>query len=340
MKEYTLRHIGNFLGAELVGDGQHVVGAIAPLGVADQYSISFVASEKYLSVVENCKAGCLILKPAYADAFSGNKLLVEDPYLAYAKISALFEKRISITGVHSTAVVSSTALLGENVAVGANCVIGDNVSIGSGCEILAGTVIGDNTTIGSDCLLHANVTIYSGITIGDRVIIHSGTAIGSDGFGFAPSASGWQKIHQIGGVIIGNDVEIGACTAIDRGAIEDTVIEDGVIIDNQVHIAHNVRIGKRSAIAGCVGIAGSTTIGADCTVAGAVAINGHIEIADNTHFHGGTIVTKGNDTGGQFASATPLMDVKKWRRNSVRYTQLDDLASRLKHLEKMLDSKE
>ena len=170
-------------------------------------------------------------------------------------------------------------------------------------------------------------------------MVHSGTVIGSDGFGFAPSKGAWNKIHQLGGVTIGDDVEIGSNTSIDRGAIEDTVIEDGVIIDNLVHIAHNVKIGAGSAIAGCVGIAGSATIGKACTVAGAVAINGHISIADNSHFHGGTIVTKGNTEPGVFASATPLQSVKKWRRNSVRYTQLDELSSRIKALEKQLQSK-
>jgi UDP-3-O-[3-hydroxymyristoyl] glucosamine N-acyltransferase len=180
------------------------------------------------------------------------------------------------------------------------------------------------------------VVIYHGVSLGKSCIIHSGTVIGSDGFGFAPSRDGWKKIHQLGAVVVGDNVEIGSNCSIDRGALGNTVIHDGVIIDNLVHIAHNVKIGKRSAIAGCVGIAGSANIGENCTVAGAVAINGHISIADNSHFHGGTIVTKGNTEAGVFASTPPMQDVKKWRRNSVRYTQLDDMANRIKQLEKQL----
>jgi len=183
-------------------------------------------------------------------------------------------------------------------------------------------------------VLHHNVVLYHDVVLGDEVSIHANTTIGSDGFGYAPTPDHWQKIHQLGTVVVGDRVEIGANCSIDRGALGNTQIEDDVIIDNQVHIAHNVKIGRCSAIAGCVGIAGSTTIGEHCQVAGMVAINGHIEIADHTVFHGGTVVTHGNRESGTFASTPPLQELTKWRKNSVRYRQLDDLFQRVKALEK------
>lgn len=330
-----LRDLASLVSGRLEGDADYCVNALEPIDSAGNAAITFFSSANYDQLLST-NAGCVVLNEEAADRISGNRIVVPDPYYAYALLSKYFDSRGRVEGIHQSAVIAESALIGEGVRIGANCVVGENTSIGVGTEIYPGTVVGDDTTIGRDVLIHANVTLYHEITIGNDVVIHSGAVIGSDGFGFAPSKNGWKKIHQLGSVVIGDNVEIGASTAIDRGALGDTVISDGVIIDNQVHIAHNVEIGKNSAIAGCVGIAGSTVLGENCTVAGAVAINGHINIADNSHFHGGTIVTKGNQTGGQFASTTPQLDVKKWRRTSVRYTQLDDMASRIKQLEKQL----
>ncbi|WP_045861565.1 UDP-3-O-(3-hydroxymyristoyl)glucosamine N-acyltransferase [Teredinibacter purpureus] len=335
VKSFSLKYLAEFLDCEWVGEATYEVSAIETLELAQGNHLTFLAQDKFAKHLPACRAGVLVVKAAQSDTFEGNKLLVDDPYMAYAKLSRIFERRNVIRpGIHPSAVVADSAVIDPSVGIGPNAVIGEHVKIGAGTEISAGCVVGDGSQLGDRCLLHANVTIYAGVFLGNDVKVHGGTVLGSDGFGFAPTQKGWVKIHQLGGVRIGNRVEIGSNTSIDRGALTDTVIEDGVIIDNLVHIAHGVRIGEGSAIAGCVGIAGSTTIGKNCQIAGAVAINGHIDIADNTYFHGGTIVTKGITESGAYASIPPVQEVRKWRRNSVRYTQLDDMAARLKALEK------
>ncbi|MFL0809796.1 MAG: UDP-3-O-(3-hydroxymyristoyl)glucosamine N-acyltransferase [Agarilytica sp.] len=335
-KSISIQVLAEVLGLEVRGDTSGSVDSLGSLEEGQANQLSFLSSKKYEKFLVDTKAGAVILKAEFADAFPGTALIADDPYLYYAKASALLDPRPTRqAGVHPSAVVAETATIGEGSSIGANCVIGENVVIGNGCEIYPGVVISEDSSLGDACLIHANVTIYSNVRIGNQVIVHSGTAIGSDGFGFAPGSEGWVKIHQLGGVVIGDRVDIGACTAIDRGAVGDTIIHDGVIIDNQVHIAHNIEIGENTAVAGCVGMAGSSKIGKNCTFAGAVAVNGHIEIADNCHFHGGTIVTKGTDEAGVYASATPMLDIKTWRRAAVRFGQLDDLASRVKRLEKV-----
>ncbi|WP_075186719.1 UDP-3-O-(3-hydroxymyristoyl)glucosamine N-acyltransferase [Teredinibacter haidensis] len=332
---YSLKQLAEFLQCDYVGDTAVEVDAIATLEQATKQQLTFISQDKYEKYLPDCRAGILVLKPEQQEKFSGNKLLVTDPYMAYAQLSRIFESRQRVAvGIHPSAVVAESAMVAATARIGPNAVIGEFTVIGEDTEISAGCTVGDASRVGDNCLLHANVSVYAGVTIGDKVIVHSGTVLGSDGFGFAPSQQGWVKIHQLGGVRIGSRVEIGSNTSIDRGALTDTVIEDNVIIDNLVHIAHGVKVGEGTAIAGCVGIAGSTTIGKNCQIAGAVAINGHIEIADNTFFHGGTIVTKGVRESGAYASTPPMQDVRKWRRNSVRYTQLDDLANRIKDLEK------
>lgn len=334
-KNIRLAEIAESLGADLRGDAELTLAGIASLESACASDLSFLASKGYEQHLAQTNAGAVILKADFLEQYSGSALIVDDPYKAYAQASALFDPRLRRdVGVHPSAVISESAQISSTASIGANCVIGDNVVIGDGCEIYPGVVISENSQLGNNCLIYANVTIYSNIRIGSNVIIHSATVIGSDGFGFAPSKEGWVKIHQIGGVVIGDNVEIGAGTAIDRGAVGDTVIHDGVIIDNQVHMAHNVEVGENTAIAGCVGIAGSAKIGKNCTFAGAVAVNGHIEIADNCHFNGGTIVTKGTNEPGAYASATPMFDAKTWRKSAVRFGQLDDIVARIKKLEK------
>ncbi|MBQ0760990.1 MAG: UDP-3-O-(3-hydroxymyristoyl)glucosamine N-acyltransferase [Zhongshania sp.] len=333
----NLLALAEYLDAELVGNADHIISGIADLQCASASELSFINQESYLQYLPESATGAVILNADFADKYAGNKLIVANTYLAYAKVSALFESLSLLpAGIHPSAVVAASADIDPSASIGANCVVGENARIGSGVRLYSGVSIGDRTSIDDNTLIHPNVVIYHGVSLGKSCIIHSGTVIGSDGFGFAPSRDGWKKIHQLGAVVVGDNVEIGSNCSIDRGALGNTVIHDGVIIDNLVHIAHNVKIGKRSAIAGCVGIAGSANIGENCTVAGAVAINGHISIADNSHFHGGTIVTKGNTEAGVFASTPPMQDVKKWRRNSVRYTQLDDMANRIKQLEKQL----
>lgn len=315
--------------------GDIVVEGIGNLESASSRDLSFLSKPQYLPFLESTQAGIILVQKEIEVPQHLTVIRVDNPYLAYAQLSGLFSDRICAdVGVHPSATVDPTAQIDPGAIISANCVIGPHVVIGKGSELQPGVVIGACSNIGSDCLIYANAVIYHGVSLGDRVIIHSGSAIGSDGFGYAPSVQGWVKIHQLGGVTIGNDVEIGSCTAIDRGAIEDTVIEDGVIIDNQVHIAHNVHIGKRTAIAGCVGIAGSTTIGAGCTMGGFVAINGHLTIVDDVHFNGGTVVTKSVTEAGAYSSGTIMQDVKSWRKNAVRCSQMGTWIDRIKKLEK------
>jgi UDP-3-O-[3-hydroxymyristoyl] glucosamine N-acyltransferase len=334
-KSYTLQQLAEYLQAPYLGDADAAVNAIANLATATSSELSFLSKKQFAHFLESTQAGIVIVQKDIRPQRAMNAILVADPYLAYAQISGLFSERIAgKPGIHPQATVHETAVIAESAMIGANCVVGAYTVIRDSTELLPGVVIGDHCTIGKQCLLHANVVLYYGVTLGDSVIIHSSTVIGSDGFGFAPTSAGWQKIHQLGGVVIGNNVEIGSCTSIDRGAIDDTIIEDGVIIDNQVHIAHNVRIGKGTAIAGCVGIAGSTTIGAHCTMGGFVAINGHLQIADNVHFNGGTVVTKSISEPGHYSSGTLVQEVKTWRRNAVRFGQLDEWVDKIKKIER------
>jgi UDP-3-O-[3-hydroxymyristoyl] glucosamine N-acyltransferase len=264
-------------------------------------------------------------------------LVSDNPYKSYAQASRWFDPApVAVIGIHPSAVIDPSAKLGANISIGANVVIAAQASVGANSVIGAGCVIGANSQLGENCLLHPRVVIYHGVSIGNQVVIHSGAVIGSDGFGFAPSKEGWIKIYQNGGVRIGNNVEIGANTCIDRGAIENTVIADGVIIDNLVHIAHNVSIGEQSAIAACVGIAGSTTMGKRCTVAGMVGIADHLIIADDSHFTGMSTITRSIDKAGVYSSGGILEDTRSWRRNAMRFHKLDDMHQRLKKLEKQL----
>ena len=332
---YTLADLALLLDAELIGNAACIVAGIGDVGSAAAGQITFISHQKYLPQLANSAASAVLLNAALAECSVTNQLIVADPYLAFAKLSVIFDNRPKTrSGIHPNAYVDPEAIIGEGVCIAAGCVVEAGAIIGDYTELCAGSVVGPKAIVGKNCVLHANVTICHQCQLGDGVKVHSGTTIGSDGFGYAPSKEeGWVKIHQLGRVIIGNNVEIGANCAIDRGAIKDTLIADGVIIDNLVHIAHNVKIGKRTAIAGCVGIAGSTEIGAGCTMGGFVAINGHLTIADNVHFNGGTVVTKSIDESGHFASGSPMQEVRQWRRNMVRVAQLDEWVGRIKKLE-------
>ncbi|WP_245929165.1 UDP-3-O-(3-hydroxymyristoyl)glucosamine N-acyltransferase [Agarilytica rhodophyticola] len=335
-KTLTLDEVAKAIGADLRGDGQSTVTRLCSLADATANDLTFLSSKSYKSYLGSTEACAVILTEEFAEDYSGNALIVDDPYLAYAKISALFStKPAPSNSIHPSAVIADSAVIGNNVSVGANSVIEDNVIIGDGCEIYPGVVISANSKLGNHCIIYANVSIYHDIIVGNYVTIHSNSVIGADGFGFAPSSNGWVKIHQNGRVIIGDHVEIGASTTIDRGAISDTLVKDGAIIDNQVQVAHNVEVGENTAIAGCAGIAGSTKIGKNCTLGGAVGMSGHLNIVDNSHFLGGTVVTSGTKKPGVYGSNTPMQEAPKWRKCSVRYRQLDDVVNRLKRLEKL-----
>ncbi|MBU2886981.1 UDP-3-O-(3-hydroxymyristoyl)glucosamine N-acyltransferase [Gilvimarinus agarilyticus] len=336
MTSYTLREIADALSARLEGNAGLLITGIAGLGRAENDQVSFLAQSRFRSLLADCNAGAVILGEADAHLFAGNKLIVDDPYFAYATLSHLFDKSLTHNpGVHPSAVVAESAQVDSSAEVGPNVVIGERVVIESGVKLGPGVVIGAGAHIGDGSRILANVSIYHDVIIGHSCVIHSNTVIGSDGFGYAPDRvqGGWRKIHQLGSVQIGNRVEIGASTAIDRGALNDTVIGNGVIIDNQVHIAHNCVIGDNTAIAGNCGFAGSTVVGKNCTFAGAVGVAGHLEITDNVHISGMTMVTKSILEPGSYSSGTSAMPSREWRKNAVRFNQLNDLASRVKALE-------
>lgn len=337
MASLTLGEVADQLGLECRGERARCLTGLANLALANEHQLSFLANPKFRKFLDDTRAGAIIVSREIADTATFDCLISDNPYLSYARASRLFDNRPRLQpGIHATAVVAASAIIGADVAIGAHCVIGEDVTIGANSSINSGTVIGDSCSLGSDCVIHANVTLYHAVTLGDGCIVHSGAVIGADGFGFAPGPNGWEKIAQLGSVRIGRCVEIGASTTIDRGAIEDTVIADGVIIDDQVHIAHNVQIGEGTAIAGCVGIAGSTTIGAHCLIAGAAAINGHITIADGVQIQGMARITASIDKPGSYNSGTTTLETSQWRKNAVRFGQLDDLYRRVVELEKQL----
>jgi len=327
---FTLAELAQRIGAELVGNPQHKISALATLQAAKSSDLSFIANPAYKKHLAGTQAGAVICAPDLADAITGNKLVVANPYLSYAQLTGLFDSSLTAgKGVDPSAVVGKNCVLGNNVWIQANAVVGDDVTLGDHVIVGAGAVIGNNTVIGERTRLYANVTIYHDISIGADCIFHSGCVIGADGFGFAPSATGWVKIHQLGSVVIGNNVEIGANTTIDRGALDNTFIDDGVIIDNLVQIGHNVQLGKNTAIAAHTAIAGSTVIGDNCTIAGAVAIAGHITLADKVHITGMSMVSSSITEAGSYSSGVPLSPTKEWRKNAARFRQLDSLANRI-----------
>lgn len=350
-KRYSLAEIASKLELDLqLKSGSQAADSIFVEGIgsligASSVEITFLADSRYQTQLSSSKALAVILQPSMAAECKTHCLLSDDPYLSYAKLTQLFSNRVQDSiGVHASAVVDSSALLGENVRIAAGVIIGQGVVIGDGSEIKSNAVVEANVIIGKRAKIHSNVTLCQGVSLGDDVTIQSGTVIGSEGFGYVPfqQSSGsdselrWQPIAQLGTVVIGDRVEIGASTTIDRGALENTIIESDVIIDNQVHVAHNVSVGQSTAIAGCVGIAGSTKIGKRCSFAGIVGVAGHISIADDSTFLGMTRVNRSIKKPGIYASGTSMQEAAVWRKNAVRFSQLDSLTKRLQQLEKQL----
>lgn len=334
----TLREIAKRVGGEVHGDENCVITGIATLQNAAPGKISFLANSRYRKHLRTTKASAVILSRSELADCPVAALVADDPYLTYARVATLFHPPApGKQGIHPTAWVADSSTIHETAWVGPHCVIEAGVVLGPGVQIGPGCVIGEGVTIGEDSRLVANVTVCSGTRIGRRALIHPGAVIGSDGFGLANDHGVWVKIPQIGGVRIGDDVEIGANTTIDRGALEDTVIEDGVKLDNLIQIGHNVQIGAHSAIAGCAGISGSAKIGRRCMIAGAVGIAGHLEIADDVYVTAMSRVSKSLTEPGVYSSGTPIQPNHLWHRNSVRFKQLDDMAQRLKALEKIVE---
>jgi UDP-3-O-[3-hydroxymyristoyl] glucosamine N-acyltransferase len=337
----TLAELIARFGGELVGDGSQTVRQVAPLDRALPDEIGFVSQNKYLSQLTDTRAGAVILPADARDATPLPRILTANPYLYFARVSALLNPPPRPpAGIHPAASVAPDAEIAADASIAAGAVVGSGARIGARTVVGANSVIGEHAQVGADCLLHAHVTLYHRCEVGDRCILHSGCVIGADGFGFAPDEGAWTKIPQIGRVLIGNDVEVGACTTIDRGALEDTVIEEGVKFDNLIQVAHNVHVGAHTVIAACTGIAGSARIGRHCMIGGAAMIFGHIDIADGTRISTNTLITKSLPRAGTYTSAMPFSDHEVWQKNAVHMRNLDKLVNRIKQLEKRLNELE
>lgn len=331
----TLAQLAEELGAQLHGPGDIELTGVGTLRSAGPGELSFLANPRYRAYLEATRAGAVLCTPDEVENCPVPALAVANPYLAYARASRHFDRTPAAEpGIHPSAVVHETARVHETASIGPNVVIEAGARIGAHAVLMANVYVGRDAVLGEHVRLWPGVVIYHEVSIGNRSVVHANTVIGSDGFGFAPSREGWVKVAQTGSVRIGDDVDIGASTTIDRGAIEDTVIGNGAIIDNQVMIAHNVVIGEHTAIAGTTGIAGSTRIGRNCVFAGAVGVAGHLEICDNVQVLGMSLVSRSLTKPGVYGSGLPVEDERNWRRNAVRLRQLDDLFRRVKALEK------
>ena len=331
---HTLAEIARHLDLEVSGSSEQVVTGLASLPEASGSQLSFCANKRYLEQLAVTSAGALILRPEWRAHWSGPAILSDDPYYDFARATHLFDDRPKPSGMrHASAQIDPSADLDPSVTVDAGAVIGPNVRLAAGVWIGARVVVGSGCVVGEGTEIRPGVVLYHDVSVGKDCLIHANTTIGSDGFGFAPSAEGWHKILQLGRVQVGNRVEIGANCAIDRGALHDTVIGDGVIIDNHVHIAHGVRIGRDSALAGGAAVAGSTVIGERCTLAGQAGLADHLQIADDVHIGGQGRVTRSITDAGYYASGTSIQPQKTWARNAVRFEQLNELVRRVSALE-------
>ncbi|MBD8186352.1 UDP-3-O-(3-hydroxymyristoyl)glucosamine N-acyltransferase [Pseudomonas viridiflava] len=334
-----LGQLAEFLGAMLRGDQDKDINGLATLQEAGPDQMSFLANPQYRKFLIDTQAAAVLLKPADADSFAGDALLVPDPYLAYARISHLFDpKPKAAAGIHPTAVIADDAVVDPAASIGAFAIVESGARIAAQVTVGAHCFIGARCEIGEGGWLAPRVTLYHDVRIGKRVVIQSGAVLGGEGFGFANEKGVWQKIAQIGGVSIGDDVEIGVNTAIDRGALADTRIGNGVKLDNQIQIAHNVQIGDHTAMAACVGISGSTKIGKHCMLAGGVGLVGHIEICDGVFITGMTMVTHSITEPGSYSSGTAMQPAAEWRKSAARLRKIDDMARRLQKLEKMVET--
>ncbi|OAZ97237.1 UDP-3-O-(3-hydroxymyristoyl)glucosamine N-acyltransferase [Halomonas sp. G11] len=334
--DLTLADIARHLNVAFEGDGSQPIRGLATLKDAQADQVAFLANRAYLKDLAVTQAAAVLLHPEHGKSCPVPRLEIDNPYLGYATLSQLFDPLPArdIPGIHPSAVVAESASLGEGVSVQANAVIEEGVVLGDNVVIGAGSMVGADSIIGEGTRLHANVTVCHGVVIGKRVILQSGCVIGGDGFGFAHDGGQWHKIAQLGGVVLGDDVEVGSCSSIDRGALGNTVIGNDVKIDSQVQIAHNVTVGDHSALAGCVGIAGSTHVGRHCMLGGGVGLSGHLTICDGVQVTGMSLVTNSIHEPGVYSSGTGAMSNAQWRKNAVRFKQLDEIAKRLSRLEK------
>ncbi len=331
----TLGELAMRFALDLRGDAAHIVNGVATLANAGPDQLGFLANSRYRSQLDSTRAGAIVLRADDADAWRGACLIAADPYVAFARIAALFERLPAMTpGVHASALVAASAEIGPGASIGAFCVIDENAVIDAGAQIGPHCVIGQGCTVGAQSRLVARVTLVQDVTLGARVLVHPGAVLGADGFGLAFARDHWIKVPQLGGVRIGDDCEIGANTTIDRGALGDTVLEEDVRLDNQIQIAHNVTIGAHTAIAGCAAVAGSASIGRYCLIGGSAGILGHLSIADRVTVTAMSLVTHSIREPGEYSSGTPIQPNRLWRRNAARFKHLDEIARRVGAFEK------
>jgi len=332
---HTAAELAQQFSLPLHGNPDTTITGVAALADAGPQQLSFLGHSRYRAQLASCRAGIVVLRQNDLEAASGTALVAKEPYAAFAKIAALFDRLPQYPpGIDPSAVIDPSARIAASAHIGAFVSIGAGSVIGEGCLIGPGCVIGEDCTLGNGCQLIARVTLVTRVHLGQRVRIHPGAVLGASGFGLAMEAGRWLNVPQLGGVRIGDDCEIGANTCIDRGALGDTVLAEDVRLDNLVQIAHNCQIGAHSAIAGCTGIAGSAKIGRYCLLGGAVGVVGHLEICDHVTITGKSVVRNSIHTPGEYSSGTPLTDNRSWRKNAARFKQLDTLARRVQAVNK------
>jgi UDP-3-O-[3-hydroxymyristoyl] glucosamine N-acyltransferase len=333
----TLGELAARFGCELHGDPAVVVTRVGTLSSAAPDAITFLANSLYRGQLDGTRAAAVIVAPRDREACPVASLVHPEPYLTYARIAATLHPPAAVVpGVHSSAVVSATARVAASAQIGAHVFVGGDCVVGEEAVIGAGSVLGTNVTVGAGTRIGPRVTLLDGVRIGARCILHPGAVIGADGFGFAPDRGAWQKIPQVGSVVIGDDVEIGANTTVDRGTIDDTVIEEGVKLDNLVQIAHNVRLGAHTIMAAMSGVAGSTKVGKRCMIGGGVVMINQLTICDDVMFTFRSIVTRSVDEPGTYSGHLPAEEAAVWRKNAARFRKLDALADRVTKAEREL----
>jgi UDP-3-O-[3-hydroxymyristoyl] glucosamine N-acyltransferase len=330
---FELQELAARFGLELRGEPSTRIHGVGTLMGAGASELTFLANPAYRKQLPATRAGAVVLRAQDAGDSPVPCLVVEDPYAAFARLAALFEPATAaVAGVHPSAVVEAGAVVAASASIGPLCFVSARARIRDGAVLGPGCVVGEDCELGEGCELIARVTLVARVRLGRRVRIHPGAVLGAEGFGLAMSEGRWLKVPQLGGVVIGDDCEIGANTTIDRGAIEDTVLEEDVRLDNQIQVGHNVRIGAHTAMAGCVAVAGSTRIGRYCLVGGGAGFVGHIEVGDRVTVTARSLVTHSLAGPGEYSSGTPLQPTREWRRNAARFKQLDELARKIAHL--------
>ncbi|WP_345301958.1 UDP-3-O-(3-hydroxymyristoyl)glucosamine N-acyltransferase [Lysobacter hankyongensis] len=327
---HTAAALAERFGLSVRGDGERRVDGVATLARAGDAQLAFLANPRYRSQLADSGAAVVVMREEDAEGYAGTALIARDPYVAFAKIAALFDHRPAATaGIHPSVAIDPSAEISPDASIGPFVSIGPRSRVDAGASIGPGCVIGEDCIVGEGCELVARVTLVRRVRLGRRVLIHPGAVLGADGFGLAMEHGHWLKVPQLGGVAIGDDCEIGANTTIDRGALDDTVLEEDVRLDNQIQIGHNVRIGAHSAMAGCSAVAGSATIGRYCLIGGGAGVLGHLQVCDRVVITAMSLVTSSIREPGEYSSGTPLMDNRSWRRSAARFKQLDALAKQV-----------